>query len=152
MKKIISLLLAAMMIFSLACVASAEGEKPITINFVVEGETVKTIQVDYDEDYNSQAPVIRTQISNGMKKEFGGWECNNKVYNKIYSSLPVIPDGAPVYELTFIATFTEEPYDGEEIVEDIIGDDAMVGLRTIWDSLLAFLQQILLIFSSFFVA
>lgn len=150
MKKVLSLVLALVMLFTLGTVAFAEEEKPITVNFVIGGELVKTIQVDYDEDYNSQAPDIRREISNGIKYEFGGWETNNYYYTgTIYETLPVIEDGTPIYEITFVATYTETEYDGEEILEDIIGDNAMTSVKTIWASFIEFLQKVILYIAAF---
>ncbi len=151
MKKVLSLVLALAMLFTMGTLAfAADEEKPITVNFVIEGEVVKTIQVDYGEDYNSQAPDIRREISNGIKYEFGGWETNDYYYGgTIYETLPVIEEGTPIYEITFKATYTETEYDGEEILEDIVGDNAAAGLKTIWENFLAFLQQIILYIAAF---
>ncbi|MBQ7296049.1 MAG: hypothetical protein IJW86_07635 [Clostridia bacterium] len=150
MKKVLSLMLALAMLFTMGTVAFAADEKPITINFVIEGELVKSIQVDYGEDYNSQAPDIRREISNGIKYEFGGWETTNKYYGgTIYEKLPVIEEGTPVYEITFTATYTETEYDGEEIASDILGDNTVAGFKTIWASFVEFLQQVLLYIAAF---
>ncbi len=150
MKKVLSLVLALAMLFTMGTIAFAADEKPITVNFVIDGELVKTIQVGYGEDYNSQAPDIRREISNGIKYEFGGWETDNRYYGgTIYENLPVIDEDVPVYELTFTATYTETEYDGEEILGDIIGDGAVSGFKTIWESFIAFIQQIILYIAAF---
>ena len=150
MKKVLSLVLALMMLFTLGTVAFAEDEKPITVNFVIDGELVKTIQVDYEEDFNSQAPDVRREISNGIKYEFGGWETNDYYYTgTIYENLPVIEEGTPIYEITFIATYTETEYDGEEIAEDVFGENAVAGFKTIWEGFLKFLQQVILYIAAF---
>ncbi len=145
MKKVLSLVLALAMLFTLGTIAFAADEKPITVNFVIGGELVKTIQVDYEEDFNSQAPDVRREISNGIKYEFGGWETNNYYYTgTIYEKLPVIEEGTPIYEITFSATYTETEYDGEEILGDIVGDDTIAGFKSIWASFLAFLQKVII--------
>ena len=150
MKKVLSLVLALVMLFTLGTVAFAEDEKPITVNFVIDGELVKTIQVDYEEDFNSQAPDVRREISNGIKYEFGGWETNDYYYTgTIYENLPVIEEGTPIYEITFIATYTETEYDGEEIAEDVFGENAVAGFKTIWEGFLKFLQQVILYIAAF---
>ncbi len=151
MKKILSLVMAVVMLFSLSAIAFAADEKPVTVHFVIDNEVVKTITVDYGEDYNSQAPDIRREISGGIKYEFGGWECDHKYYSgTIYESLPVIDEDVPVYELTFTATYVETEYDGEEIVKDIIGDDATMNLKALWDEFVKFIQTIILYFAAFF--
>lgn len=151
MKKVLSLVLALAILFTMGTLAfAADEEKPITVNFVIEGEVVKSIQVDYGEDYNSQAPDIRREISNGIKYEFGGWETNDYYYGgTIYETLPVIEEGTPIYEITFKATYTETEYDGEEIFEDIVGDNAAAGLKSIWEGFLAFIQQVILYIAAF---
>ncbi len=152
MKKVISLILALTMLFALGTVAFAaeEDEKPITVNFVIDGEVKKTIQVDYGEDFNSQAPNVKKSISNGIKYEFAGWDCDNKYYNDtIYETLPVISENTPVYKITFTATYTETKYDGEEIIADIIGDDAMAGIKTILAEFITFLKTIILYLAAF---
>lgn len=155
MKKIISLILALTMIFTLGLTAFAvEEEKPVKVNFKIDGEVVKTIYVDYGEDFNSQAPSIKKEISGGIKYEFSGWDCDNKYYaGTIYETLPVISETTPVYELTFTATYTETKYDGEEIVDDIIGgiigDDALSGLKTLLDEFIAFLKTVILYLAAF---
>lgn len=152
MKKVISLILALTMLLSFGTMAFAaqEEEKPIKINFVIDGETVKTIYVDYNEDYNSQAPNVKKSISGGIKYEFSGWECSNKYYSgTIYEKLPVITETSPVYELTFTATYSETEIDGETIIGDIIGDDAMTGLKTIFDEFINFLKTVILYLAAF---
>lgn len=148
MKKVLSLILAVTMLFSLATIAFAADEKPITINFVIDGEIASTITVDYGEDYTSKAPKVLPRISDGIKYEFAGWECNDKYYSSIYENLPIIEEDAPIYELTFTATFSEVPYDGEEFVEDIIGDEAMFNIKAVWEGFINFLQQVLFYISS----
>lgn len=152
MKKVISLILVLTMLFSFGTMvfAAEQDEKPIKINFVIDGKVEKTIYVDYDEDYNSQAPNVKKSISNGIKYEFAGWECDNKYYKgAIYTNLPVIKETVPVYELTFTATYSETEFDGEEIITDIIGDDMMSSLKTIWDEFLVFLKTIILYLATF---
>lgn len=151
MKKVLSLVLALAMLFTMGTLAfAADEEKPITVNFVIDGEVVKSIQVDYGEDYNSQAPDIRRVISNGIKYEFGGWETNDYYYGgTIYETLPIIEEGTPIYEITFKATIGETVYDGEEIFEDIVGDSAAAGLKSIWEGFLAFIQQVILYIAAF---
>ena len=150
MKKVLSLVLAMVMLLALGTVAFAEEEKPITVNFEIDGEIVKTIKVDFDEDFNSQAPDIRREISNGIKYEFGGWETLNYYYTgTIYETLPVIEEGTPIYEITFIATYTETEYDGEEIAEDIFGENAVAGFKTIWAGFVEFLQKVILYLAAF---
>lgn len=152
MKKVISLILVLTMLFSFGTMvfAAEQDEKPIKINFVIDDEVKKTIYVDYGEDYNSQAPNVKKSISNGIKYEFAGWECDNKYYKgAIYTNLPVIQETVPVYELTFKATYSETEFDGEEIITDIIGDDMMSSLKTIWDEFLVFLKTIILYLATF---
>ncbi len=151
MKKVLSLIVALTMLFSIAATALAADEKPITVHFVINEEVVKTITVDYGEDYNSQAPDIRREISNGIKYEFGGWEADHRYYSgKIFETLPIITEDVPIEEVTFTATYTETEYDGEEIITDIIGDNAMTSLKTVWQEFLKFLQTIILYFAAFF--
>lgn len=150
MKKILSLVMVLAMLFTLGTVAFAADEKPITVNFVIDGELVKSIQVDYEEDFNSQAPDIRREISNGIKYEFGGWETTNKYYNStIYETLPVIEEGTPIYEITFTATYTETEYDGEEFAEDIFGENTVAGFKTVWAGFIEFLQKVILYLAAF---
>lgn len=150
MKKFISLAIALIMLFSMATIAFAADEKPITVHFVINEEVVKTITVDYGEDYNSQAPDIKREISNGIKYEFAGWEADHKYYSgKLFETLPIITEDDPIAEVTFTATYSETEYDGEEIITDIIGDGAMTSLKTVWQEFVAFLKTVLLYFAVF---
>ena len=61
----------------------------------------------------------------------------------------MIEEGTPIYEITFIATYTETEYDGEEIAEDIFGENAVAGFKTIWAGFVEFLQKVILYLAAF---
>ena len=130
MKKIISLILAVLMIFSvtaMAVSAADEAQKPVKITFIYDAadsnglavERTKVIYVDYGEDYTKQAPKD-TYVSDGYKYFISGWEIAGSSDRKVYENLPVIGQNDGITELTFKAA-----YGAEEITAGgVIGDAA----------------------------
>lgn len=150
MKKVISLILALTMLLGLSTMAlAAQDDDKVKIDFVVNGAIEKTIYVDYGEDYNSQAPKVKDYLADGKRYKFSGWDCHNKYYNAIYETLPAIKDTTPVVELTFYATYSEADLDVDTVVGDLVGDDIMSSLKTIWDEFLVFLKTVLLYLATF---
>lgn len=152
MKKLLAILLTISMIFTLSAAAVAAEEKPLTIHFVV-GEEITTVYANYGDDLNELAPSIKREISGGIKYEFGGWETTHKAYaGMIFETLPIITEDDPVSEITFTATYTETEYDGEEIITDIVGDNAVNFLKQAYEKLILFFQEIILMIMGFFAA
>lgn len=138
MKKIISLMLAVIMIFSVAAMAVSaadETTKPVKVTFIYDGDDGKglavpketVIYVDYGENFTSKAPKA-TYISGGWKYYIVGWTTDD--YGQagtVYENLPTIPEGDGIKEITFHAEMGAE----EVTVENVIGgaaEDVVNGL------------------------
>ena len=133
MKKIISLILAVLMIFSVTAVAAFaedEARKPIKVTFVydiadsngIAVGTTKVIYVDYEEDFTSKAPKD-TYISDGYKYYITGWEtAQYGVPGTVYEKLPKIAQNDLITDITFKACYSVEKFTAGGVIEDVAGD------------------------------
>lgn len=163
MKKIISLILAVVMIFSVTAVgafAADETNKPITITFIyddadVKGigvEKTKVIYVDYGEDYNSKVPEgAYYSTVDGVKYKFytDTWTTTETAYSsKLYEKgyFPAITALDNITSITFKADMAVE----EVTVENVIGGavEGIVGEETV-DLFNSFVELIKLWFNKF---
>ena len=141
MKKIISLILAVLMVFSvtaMAVSAADETTKPIKITFVYDSadsngkavEAEKVIYVDYGEDYNKEAPKD-TYIDGGFKYFISGWETEDYgPKNYIHTSLPVVPaTDTQIKEIKFRACYDVEKVTPGGVVEDAA--ESLLGESTV---------------------
>lgn len=134
MKKIISLLLIVLTVFSLTATAAfAEGEvttKPITVYFYDDnGVELKKIYVNYGEDYNVQAPTLDSYIIDSAdgtkyKATHDGWEITNlKTYENEFipsGNLPVFGETDKVTEVKIAAVFKVRENNIQNNVQDTI--------------------------------
>lgn len=131
MKKLISLILAVIMIFSVTAVAVSaadETTKPVKITFVYDVddgkgngvERTKPITVDYGENFTNQAPK-GSYTHAGWKYTISGWTVEGYgEAGKVWTNLPTVSEGDGITELTFTAV-----YDAKEVtVEGVVGDAA----------------------------
>ena len=146
MKKIISLLLAVIMIFSVTAVgvfAADETQKPVKITFIyddadVKGlavEKTKVIYVDYGEDFNSQVPTGVYYANEGdarYKYYTDVWATEKAGYSSTLwekGKFPVFNEADGVKEITFKAQMGVEKVTAENIIggaaEEILGTDTM---------------------------
>lgn len=109
MKKALAVLLSVLVIFSsFAVMAFAqEGETDlVTVNFVVDGKTIKTVQVVPGEiltPYVPENPAL--DATETTEYVFKGWaDADGNIYQQ--STFPT-PDGS-VAEITYTASFSEE--------------------------------------------
>lgn len=112
MKKALAVLLSVLVIFSsFAVMAFAQEGDLITVNFVVDGNTIKTVQVRAGEILTPYAPENPVkEATETAEYTFKGWaDADGVLYQQ--STLPT-PDGS-VAEITYTAEFSEE-----EIVEN----------------------------------
>lgn len=124
MKKIISLLLAVVMIFSLtatAAFAANDANKPIKITFLDDrGDVMKEIYVDYGENYTSQAPTD-TYIDEGYKYSIGGWEANLPAFKgMILVKLPSFVEADGITEVTYKAVYDVEEFTADNVIGDVV--------------------------------
>lgn len=132
MKKIISLLLAVIMVFSFTATvafAADDASKPITVTFLDDrGSVLKEIKVDYGEDYTSKAPTD-TYIDEGYKYSICGWEPDLPAFKgQALVKLPVFIEADGITEITFKAVYDVEPFTPDNVVEDVV--DGILGENT----------------------
>lgn len=153
MKKLISLILAVIMIFSVTAVAvSAADEtttKPVKITFIYDVddgkgngvERTKPITVDYGENFTNQAPK-GSYTHAGWKYTICGWTTEG--FGKpdyVYSGqLPTVLESDGITELTFTAV-----YDAKEVtVEGVVGDAVGGAIDNIFgESTMTFINYII---------
>lgn len=133
MKKIVSLLLAVIMVFSLTATAAlaADESKPVTITFLDDrGSVLKVINVAYGESYSGQAPTD-TYIDDGYKYSICGWESDLAAFRGqvlTNDNLPVVNAGDDITELTFKAAYDVEPFTPDNVIGDVV--DGIFGENT----------------------
>ncbi len=139
MKKIISLILAVLMIFSVTAVAAfaaEESQKPVKVTFIYDDADIngrlavtktKEIYVDYDEDYNSKIPVGSYLVEGDDGKTYkvytALWSTDRAGYNTTLfekGKFPVFGKNDGVTEITFKADMASE----EVTAGGVIGDAA----------------------------
>lgn len=141
MKKVISILLVALTLFSFATVAFAEGETEEKTSFTVKFEynledgsvyiDIKT--VPYGTDLDTVAPETPSYVypyDNTKLAKFDYWRTNHPSFKDEVeiTNLPVIDKLSNVDEITFIAEYRYVDNDfkhqaqekGEEFIESII--------------------------------
>lgn len=157
MKKIVSLLLAVLMIFSItatAAFAADDASKPIKITFLDDrGYLLKEITVDYGEDYTSKAPTD-TYVDEGYKYSIFGWNSDLPAFkNTVLVNLPAFVEGDGITEVTYTAVYDAEPFTPENVIEDVV--DGIFGESTtnIFSSFIQlikeFFQQLLMYIMNF---
>ncbi len=163
MKKIISLILAVIMIFSvtaMAVSAADETQKPIKVTFKYDKDdgkgiaipAEKVIYVDYNEDFTKKAPQ-ETYIQGGWKFYIEGWSTDDYgPAGKVYTKLPTIPESDGITEITFTAqTGAEEVTVGGVIgdaADTILGEDTVSFFTYIIEQIKVWLGKLLLLFGS----
>ena len=167
MKKLISLILAVVMIFSvtaMAVSAADEATKPVKVTFIYDKADIKgipvpetkVIYVDYGENYTKDAPKS-TYISAGWKFYIEGWTTEG--YGKpdtVWVNLPVISEGDGITELTFNAVVGNEQLtpDGvvedavEDVVDNLFGESTMAFINYIIEQIKVWFGKLLLLFGS----
>lgn len=162
MKKIISLILVVLMVFSVTAIAvSAADEKPVKITFVYDTadkyglavERTKVIYVDYDEDYTKEAPKD-TYISGGYKYYISGWETDNYGPDgMIYENLPTIPAADGITEITYKACYAVEEVTAGGILGDaaegVLGESTMAFFEYIVEQIKVWFGQFILFLRNF---
>ena len=147
MKKIISLILAMLMIFSVTAVAAfAEGEaqKPIKVTFIYDDADIngiaitktKEIFVDYGEDYNSQVPegsyIVKGDDGKNYSIYTDVWSSDKNGYNTTLfekGNFPIFGENDPVTEIVFKAEMASKEVTVGGVIgdaaEDILGESTM---------------------------
>ena len=172
MKKIISLILAVLMIFSVTAVgvfAADETQKPVKVTFIYDdanlrGEAVtKTdeIYVDYGENYNSKVPTgaYYTTVDGVKYKIFTDlWEANLTGFNGKYfekGKFPVFEELDGITEITFTAQMGAEEVSVENIAGDIadtvLGKDTVNLFTNFIEQLKTWFGQLILYLANMFV-
>lgn len=155
MKKIVSILLAVVMIFSLtATVALAADAKPVKITFLDDrGAVMKEINVAYGEDYTSKAPVD-TYIDGGYKYFISGWESDHPALKgQVFEKLPVIAEKDKITALTFKASYSvvevtpDNVIDG--VVDGIFGENTTDMFGSLIELVKSFFQQFIMFIMNF---
>ena len=171
MKKIISLILAVIMIFAVTSVgvfAVDATTKPITITFIYDDgditgtngiEKTKVIHVDYGEDYNSQIPYgsYLTKDNDGVtyKVFTGTWETKTPGYTKLYEKghFPIFTEIDGVTEITFKANMDTEPVTlGNTLggaAEEILGESTMAFFNYIIEQIKVWFGKLMLYIRNF---
>lgn len=162
MKKLISLLLSVLMIFTLAAMSvsaaeetTAPAEEKIKVIFQDDnGSVLDEIEVSYGEDFTKKAPTVKGYVAEGFKYSHSGWQIEdyvgviaaNKVPTNWVKSLPVFDedDGDYVEEVTFKALYAVKPYDGEAVLEDIIGEGTVNYFQVLYERFVAFVNELIL--------
>lgn len=154
MKKIVSLLLAVLMIFSLTATAFAadDASKPLKIIFTDErGYVLKEINVAYGEDYTSKAPEDTT-IDGGYKTYITGWESDLQP-GVVMTTLPVINAADGFTELTFKASYTTVEVTAENViggvVDEILGENTTDLFTSFIQLIKEFIQQFIMYLMNF---
>lgn len=172
MKKIISLILAVLMIFSVTAVgvfAADETQKPVKVTFIYDdantlGQAVtktKVIYVDYGEDYNSQVPTgaYYTTVDGVRYKIFTDlWEADLAGYNRsLYEkgSFPKFDAADEITEITFIAQMGVEEMSVEnitgDIAEGVLGEGTVNLFANFIEQLKLWFGQLILYLANLFV-
>ena len=173
MKKIISLILAVLMIFSVTAVAAfAEGEteaqKPIRITFIYDDADIngiavpktKEIYVDYGEDYNSRVPEGSYRVKGEDGKTY-------RIYTDVWSSdkagydttlfekgkFPVFGANDNVSEIVFKAEMASEEVTVGGVIEDaaegILGESTVNFFNYIIEQLKLWFGKLILYIRNF---
>ena len=157
MKKIISLLLAVVMIFSLtatAALAAGDADKPIKITFLDDrGDVMKEIYVDYGENYTSKAPTD-TYIDEGYKYSICGWEANLTAYKGIVlTKLPTFTEIDGITEVTYRAVYDVEEFTADNViggvVDNILGENTTNIFSSFIQLIKEFFQNLLMYLMNF---
>lgn len=120
MKKTLALALALLMAFSMFGVmafAANEADPPITVKFVVDGETYKTIKVNSGENL---APYLDTypskQDTDTTEYTFAGWkaEGDENLYFNTTLPVPELGEGEITKEIVYTAVFSEKDISGRQ--------------------------------------
>ena len=172
MKKLISLILALIMVFAVTSVgvfAAEETTKPVKITFIYDDgdltgnagvEKTKVIYVDYDEDYNSQIPYgsYLTKGDDGAtyKVFTGTWETTTAGYNtKLYEKghFPTFSALDGVTEITFKANMETEKVTAENIVggavEEVLGESTTAFFKYIIEQIKTWFGKLILYIRNF---
>ena len=167
MKKLISLILAVVMIFSvtaMAVSAADEATKPVKVTFIYDKADLKgipvpateVIYVDYGENYTKKAPKS-TYIAAGWKYEIVGWTTTDVgPADRVWVNLPTIAEGDGVKEITFHAEMgaKEVTPDGvvedavEDVVDNLFGESTMAFINYIIEQIKVWFGKLLLLFGS----
>jgi hypothetical protein len=174
MKKILSLILAVLMIFSVTAVgafAADETQKPVKVTFIYDDansrgqaiEKTKVIYVDFGENYNSQVPTgVYYKTTDGVRYKFytklwkadlAGYSAN--LYEK--GNFPVFDaaDEGVLTEITFTAQMGVEEVSAENIAGDIaegaLGKDTVNLLTEFIETLKLWFGQLILYLANLFV-
>lgn len=150
MKKIISIILAVVMIFSLTATvafAADDASKPVKIIFLDDrGSVMKEINVAYGEDYTSQAPKD-TYYDEGYKYSIFGWSSTHPAFSgTVLTKLPKVDSTDGITELTFKAVYDVEEVNTENVVGGVV--DTLLGDNTS-DLFSSFIQLIKEFFQKF---
>lgn len=153
MKKIVSILLAVIMIFSLTATMALAADDVKVIFTDERGNVIKEITVDYGEDFNAKAPQD-TYVDDGYRYFISGWETNHPAFKgTILTTLPVIKSGDGVKEITFRACYDVEEITTENVVggvvDTIFGEDTTDMLSSFIAAIKAFFQGIILYLMNF---
>ena len=152
MKKIVSILLAVLMIFSLTATAFAANDVKVT--FTDErGYVLKEITVAFGEDYNAKAPE-ETTIDGDYMTYISGWESDHAAFKgTILTKLPVINKKDGITDITFKAVYTTEEITTENVVggvvDNIFGEDTSDMLSNLIATIKAFFQKFILFLINF---
>ena len=171
MKKIISLILAVIMIFAVTSVgvfAADETTKPIEITFIYDDgdltgsngiEKTKVIYVDYDEDYNSKVPYgsYLTKGNDGetYKVFTGTWETTTPGYTKLYEKghFPSFSALDGVTKITFKANMETEKVTVESVIggaaEDVLGESTVAFFEYIIEQIKVWFGKLMLYLRNF---
>ena len=149
MKKIISILLVVITVFSLtAMMVSAEEtttQKPIKVTFYYDKVDTRgtVVYVDYNENINNVAPDYDDQKANGFIIKHIGWDTDLAGYEAetiTLGNIPVIPENSRITEITFTGVWQEKPDNTETKVESAV--DGILGEGTTLD-ISAFLERVI---------
>ena len=157
MKKIISILLVVLAVFSLtatAAFAESDPSKPVTVYFYDDNNVVvKVINVGYGENYNDKAPTLDSYIieaGDGTKYKVvhDGWSITNlKTYeNEIISlgNLPIIYDLDKVTEVHVVAEFKVYENNIQNNVQDAIeklpGSEIITNASDFFNSIISLIK------------
>ena len=171
MKKIISLILAVIMIFAVTSVgvfAADETQKPVKITFIYDDadisgtagmEKTKVIYVDYEEDYNSQIPngvYYTTEDGERYKYFTGTWETTTPGYNtKLYEKghFPKFAANDGITEITFKANMEVEKVTVENVLggaaEEVLGESTMAFFNYIIEQIKVWFGKLMLYIRNF---
>ena len=167
MKKIISLVLAVIMIFSvtaMAVSAADETTKPIKVTFVYDADDgkglavprEKVVYVDYGENFTKKAPKD-TYISGGYKYFIEGWSTDTYgPKGTVWVNLPTISESDGIKEITFNAQMGAEEVTvenviggaAEDVVNGIFGESTMSFINYIIEQIKVWFNKLLMAFGT----